>query len=114
MATDRPGAVWTQHKPTIAVPRSLWAAAKANDVGQLARLLDEGCAIDERDYRGYSPLMLAGYCGNLDAVDLLLQQRAVDGDRQPREQTPFIVREVTSDLQVLPDRLANLHRSIIA
>ena len=76
MATDRPGAVWTQHKPTIAVPRSLWAAAKANDVVQLARLLDEGCAIDERDYRGYSALMLAGYCGNLDAVDLLLQRGA--------------------------------------
>jgi ankyrin repeat protein len=72
MATDRPGAVWTQHKPAIAVPRSLWAAAKANDVGQLARLLDEGCSIDERDYRGYSALMLAGYAGNLDAVELLL------------------------------------------
>src|SRR3954452_15846968 len=60
MATDRPGAVWTQHKPTIAVPRSLWAAAKADDVVQLAHLLDEGCPIDERDYRGYSALMLAG------------------------------------------------------
>lgn len=76
MATDRPGAVWTQHKPIIAVPRSLWAAAKANDVVQLARLLDEGCPIDERDFRGYSALMLAGYCGNLDAVDLLLQRGA--------------------------------------
>jgi len=71
MATDRPGAVWTQHKP-IAVPRSLWAAAKANDVVQLARLLEEGCPIDERDYRGYSALLLAGYCGNIDAVELLL------------------------------------------
>jgi uncharacterized protein len=76
MATDRPGAVWTQHKPVIAVPRSLWAAAKANDVVQLARLLDEGCSIDERDYRGYSALMLAGYCGSLDAVDTLLQRGA--------------------------------------
>jgi uncharacterized protein len=76
MATDRRGAVWTQHKPTIAVPRSLWAAAKANDVVQLARLLDEGCSIDERDYRGYSALMLAGYAGNLDAVELLLGRGA--------------------------------------
>jgi uncharacterized protein len=76
MATDRPGAVWTQHKPTIAVPRSLWAAAKANDVVQLARVLDEGCPIDERDYRGYSALMLAGYSGNLDAVELLLARGA--------------------------------------
>jgi ankyrin repeat protein len=75
MATDRPGAVWTQHKP-IAVPRSLWAAAKADDVAQLAHLLDEGCSIDERDYRGYSALMLAGYAGNLDAVELLLSRGA--------------------------------------
>ncbi len=76
MATDRPGAVWTQHKPAIAVPRSLWAAAKADDVVQLARLLDEGCSIDERDYRGYSALMLAGYAGNLGAVELLLSRGA--------------------------------------
>jgi ankyrin repeat protein len=54
----------------------LWAAAKANDVVQLARLLDEGCSIDERDYRGYSALMLAGYTGNLEAVDLLLSRGA--------------------------------------
>jgi ankyrin repeat protein len=72
MAIDRPGAVWTRHKPTIPVSRSLWAAAKANDVVQLALLLDEGCPIDERDHRGYSPLMLAGYTGNVEAVELLL------------------------------------------
>lgn len=76
MATDRPGAVWTQHKPAYAASRSLWAAAKANDVVQLARLLDDGCLIDERDYRGYSALMLAGYAGNLEAVELLLSRGA--------------------------------------
>ena len=76
MAIDRTGAVWTHYKPTIAVSRSLWAAAKANDVVQLARLLDEGCPIDERDQRGYSALMLAGYAGNLDAVELLLARGA--------------------------------------
>lgn len=76
MAIDRTGAVWTQHKPTISVARSLWAAAKANDVVQLSRLLDEGCPIDERDARGYSALMLAGYSGNLDAVEVLLARGA--------------------------------------
>jgi len=76
MAIDRTGAVWTQHKPTIVVPRSLWAAAKANDVVQLSRLLDDGCPINERDQRGYSALMLAGYAGNLDAVELLLARGA--------------------------------------
>jgi ankyrin repeat protein len=76
MAIDRTGAVWTQHKPTLAVPRSLWAAAKANDVVQLSHLLEDGCPIDERDQRGYSALMLAGYCGNLDAVEVLLAHGA--------------------------------------
>lgn len=55
---------------------SLWTAAKANDVRQLARLLDEGRPINERDHRGYSPLMLAGYSGNLEAVELLLARGA--------------------------------------
>jgi ankyrin repeat protein len=76
MAIERTGAVWTQHKPTIAVSRSLWAAAKADDVAQLARLLDDGCPIDERDSRGYSALMLAGYTGNVAAVELLLGRGA--------------------------------------
>jgi uncharacterized protein len=76
MAIDRTGAVWTQHKPTMTMSRSLWAAAKADDVVQLAHLLDDGCPIDECDNRGYSALMLAGYCGNLAAVELLLARGA--------------------------------------
>jgi uncharacterized protein len=76
MAIDRTGAVWTQHKPALTMSRSLWAAAKADDVVQLARLLDDGCPIDERDTRGYSALMLAAYCGNLAAVELLLARGA--------------------------------------
>ena len=75
MATDLP-ATCPQPKQTVALPRSLWAAARANDVVQLARLLDEGGAIDERDHRGYSPLMIAGYAGNLEAVELLLSRDA--------------------------------------
>ena len=76
MAIDRTGAVWTQHKPTITMSRNLWAAAKADDVAQLSRLLDEGCPIDERDHRGYSALMLAAYCGNFASVEFLLAQGA--------------------------------------
>jgi ankyrin repeat protein len=55
---------------------NLWGAAKANDLVQLARLLDDGAPIDEPDHRGYSPLMLAGYAGNLEAVELLLVRGA--------------------------------------
>lgn len=75
MTTDRTSTAWGQPQ-TMAASSSLWAAAKANDVVQLARLLDEGGSIDERDHRGYSPLMLAGYAGNLEAVELLLARGA--------------------------------------
>lgn len=76
MTTDRWSPASTQNSQTMAVPASLWSAAKANDIVQIARLLDEGRPIDERDHRGYSALMLAGYAGNLEAVDLLLTRGA--------------------------------------
>jgi len=76
MATHEPSTAWTQSQHPIAPPHSLWAAAKANNPGELARLLDAGWPIDERDQRGYAPLMLAGYAGNLEALDLLLARGA--------------------------------------
>lgn len=63
-------------KQTMEAPLTLWSAAKANDVAGLARLLDAGAPIDERDHRGYSALMLAAYTGNVEAFDLLLSRRA--------------------------------------
>jgi ankyrin repeat protein len=76
MTTESPSALWAQAKQAMATPISLWAAAKANDVILLAHLLDEGRPINERDSRGYSPLMLAGYAGNLETVELLLARGA--------------------------------------
>jgi ankyrin repeat protein len=55
---------------------TLWTAAQANDTGELDRLLDAGAAIDERDHRGYAPLMLAAYSGNLEALERLLARGA--------------------------------------
>ena len=75
MTSERPSSARAGHPQTTACS-SLWSAAKANDVAQLARLLEDGAAIDERDHRGYAPLMLAGYAGNLEAVELLLARGA--------------------------------------
>ena len=72
MTSDSPSPAWTRYQQTMAPPPSLWAAAKANDTTELARLLEAGDPIDERDHRGYSPLMLAAYAGNLEALELLL------------------------------------------
>ncbi len=67
---------WDAFKKTMIEPSSLWAAAKQNDVAELERLLSVGAAIDERDARGYSPLMLAAYAGNTEAFDYLLARGA--------------------------------------
>jgi ankyrin repeat protein len=76
MATHEPSTAWKQSQPPIAPLPSLWAAAKANHLGELVRLLDAGWPIDERDHRGYAPLMLAAYAGNLEALELLLARGA--------------------------------------
>jgi ankyrin repeat protein len=55
---------------------TLWAAAKANDVAELERLLDGGAEIDAKDPRGYSALMLAAYSGSEAALDVLLARGA--------------------------------------
>jgi len=67
---------WESYQQTMVVPASLWVAAKANDVSELARLLAEGADIDARDARGYSPLMLAAYAGQREAFDYLLERGA--------------------------------------
>jgi ankyrin repeat protein len=67
---------WRQSPHAIALPHSLWAAARANHLAELGRLLDAGWPVNERDHRGYAPLMLAAYAGHVEAVDLLLLRGA--------------------------------------
>jgi len=62
---------------------TLWAAAKANDVAELERLLAEGAEIDAKDPRGYSPLMLAAYSGSEAALDFLLARGADPSSADP-------------------------------
>src|SRR5689334_20979821 len=76
MATHESSTTWKQSQYTVAVLPTLWEAAKANNPVELGHLLDAGSPIDERDHRGYAPLMLAAYAGNFEAVDLLLTRGA--------------------------------------
>jgi ankyrin repeat protein len=76
MATHESSTTWKQSHYTVAVPPTLWEAAKTNNPVELGHLLDAGWPIDERDHRGYAPLMLAAYAGNFEAVDLLLTRGA--------------------------------------
>ena len=63
---------WDEYKKTMETPATLWSAAKADDVATIARLVADGAALDARDARGYSPLMLAAYGGHVAAFDCLL------------------------------------------
>ena len=69
-------AAWESYRQTLVAPPSLWDAAKSDDVAELGRLLDAGAAIDAKDARGYSPLMLATYAGSARAFDYLLGRGA--------------------------------------
>jgi ankyrin repeat protein len=73
---DNAAAKWQAYKQTMVVPATLWEAAKADDVLELARQLDAGSNINECDAHGYSPLMLAAYSGNHEAFEYLLERGA--------------------------------------
>jgi hypothetical protein len=67
---------WHDYKKTMLTPETLGQAAQTNDLLALARLLEAGAAINEKDARGYSPLMLAVYAGNREAAEMLLRRGA--------------------------------------
>jgi uncharacterized protein len=67
---------WEEYKKTMVVGRSLWQAARENDVAAIESSLSEGSDIDARDPRGFSALMLAAYVGNAEAFDCLLAHGA--------------------------------------
>jgi ankyrin repeat protein len=76
MTTDAPSAAWARYQETMTAPPSLGAAARANDLAELARLLAAGSPIDARDARGHAPVMLAAYAGHAEALELLLARGA--------------------------------------
>lgn len=64
---------WDEYKKTIRTEQTLWTAAKAGDLQSIDDLIRQGFEINQKDHRGYSPLMLAVYSGQIDAARLLLQ-----------------------------------------
>jgi len=54
-------------------PEPLCLAVYENDVGQLRALVQAGLDPNVRDWRGYTPLMLAAQWGHIDCVVFLLQ-----------------------------------------
>ena len=63
---------WVEYKKTMRQTPDLWSSAKTNDTATLLELIHLGHAVNNRDSRGYSPLMLAVYSGQEEAAQLLI------------------------------------------
>lgn len=63
---------WNQYKSTFGSPEALHEAARSGDVVGIARLTNTMQDIDEKNAKGYSPLMLAAYNGQLQATRYLI------------------------------------------
>ena len=55
----------------------LFQAARTGDLGTIAREILAGADINQKNHRGYSPLMLAAYNDHYDAVLLLIEARTL-------------------------------------
>ncbi len=63
---------WDDYKKTMQSNETLWTAAKSGQLHSISYFVNHGADLNERDHRGYSPLMLAVYGGQQEAAALLL------------------------------------------
>ena len=61
---------------TFAQTPDLITAARSNDVNLAKTLLDAKADVNQRDDKGYTPLILATYDGNFEVAQFLLQHGA--------------------------------------
>ncbi len=69
---------WEEYKSTFNLSEDIFALARSGDVHQLRNFLDSTSATDinQKNPKGYSPLMISVYNGNQDASGLLLERGA--------------------------------------
>ena len=69
---------WKDYKETINLSEDIFALARSGNINRLRRFIEitRGLDINEKNHKGYSPLMIAVYRGNLDAAKLLLGKGA--------------------------------------
>ena len=64
-------------------------AARHGDVQVVAKLLDQGVALDAKDATGETPLLSASLQGHADRVAILVKRGAATGSRNDRGLTPL-------------------------
>ena len=75
--------------PSSPLPDAAADLARNGDATSLGALLKGGQAVDARDAKGNTLLMLASYHGRTEVVKLLLQARATVDLRNDKGQTPL-------------------------
>jgi ankyrin repeat protein len=64
-------------------------AARQGDVQAVAKLLDQGVALDAKDATGETPMLSAALAGRADVVTILIERGAATGSRNDRGLTPL-------------------------
>jgi uncharacterized protein len=69
---------WEDYKETFNDSEDLFTLARNGDVHRLKEFLDiqQETSINQKNHKGYSPLMISVYNGNYEASELLLQRGA--------------------------------------
>lgn len=69
---------WEDYKETINLPEDVFSLARGGDVQSFAEFLDSNREqdINQKNHKGYSPLMISVYNGNYEASELLLERGA--------------------------------------
>ena len=75
--------------PPNLLPDAAADLARKGDAADLGALLKGGLAVDARDAKGNTLLMLASYHGRAEVVKLLLKSRATVDLRNDKGQTPL-------------------------
>lgn len=69
---------WEDFKETIKTSEDLFTLARSGDVHKLEVFLDSNpeTPINQKNHKGYSPIMISVYNGNYEASELLLEKGA--------------------------------------
>ena len=97
---------WDSYKRTMPTELDLWQAAKAGDVRRLTILVANGADVDAKDHRGYSPLMLAIYSGQIEASEFLLSLKADPNSADAGGNTVFMGAAFKGHLDLVQRLLA--------
>ncbi|HVT04330.1 MAG TPA: ankyrin repeat domain-containing protein [Thermoanaerobaculia bacterium] len=92
---------WTDFKKTMRAEDVIFSLARSGDLDSLRELELDAGRIDEKNEKGYSPLMLAAYNGNLEIARFLLSNGADSNTADPAGSTVLMGAAFKGDLAMV-------------